>query len=429
MKLNRLVYLSVFLFCFSLFSQEDETAYKKKVLDAVEVESLFSYYDQKGDNAAVTGGEGTEKLSDATANLIVKLPINADDVLTVDVGISAYTSASSSNVNPLDGNANNPVSPFNASSGASRQDALIHFNGAYSHSSDDRNSIIGGNVYFATEFDYSSIGLGGNYTYLFNEKNTEISINGQVYFDKWNPQYPIELRDDFFDNRVTGNGTYSSNFTEFDKLNRNSYSISLGLSQILGKRLQGSVFADIVLQDGLLSTPHQRVYFGDVNDFFIDDFQLADDVEQLPNSRFKLPIGGRLNYYVNDVFVLRSYYRFYTDDWGITSHTANIEVPVKLNDKFTVYPNYRYYNQSSSDYFYAKEAAISSLEFYTSDYDLSKFDAHQYGVGFRYKDLLAKTKILGFGLKSMDLRGTMYNRSTGLDSFIISFGTVFVYSK
>jgi hypothetical protein len=41
------------------------------------------------------------KLSDIASN-VVAVPLNDDDVLTFDVGISAYTSASSSNINPYD---------------------------------------------------------------------------------------------------------------------------------------------------------------------------------------------------------------------------------------------------------------------------------------------------------------------------------------
>ena len=107
----------------------------------------------------------------------------------------------------------------------------------------------------------------------------------------------------------------------------------------------------------------QRIYFGDTENFFIEDFQLADDVERLPDSRFKIPIGARLNYYLSDRFVLRSYYRFYTDNWGIRSHTVNLEVPVKLSDKFTLYPSYRYYTQTEANYFYQKENALSTFDF------------------------------------------------------------------
>ncbi len=426
--MNRTQVLSISLLFFTAFgfTQSDATAYKKRVLETTEIDLLFSYYGQDGTNAAVTGGQGTEELTDATSSIVVSIPMNADDVLTVDVGISAYSSASSSNVNPFDGNIANPASPFSASSGASRSDVLAHFNPSYQHSSDDRNSVWSGNAYVASEYDYFSLGIGGGYTHLFNEKNTELSISGNVFFDKWNPQYPVELRNGFFDSRIVGNGTYSPNFEVFVDENRNSYSLSLGLSQVLGKRLQGSVFADVVLQNGLLSTPFQRVYFGDTESFFIEDFQLADDVERLPDTRLKIPIGARLNYYLGDRFVVRTYYRFYYDDWGITAHTLSLEIPIKLSDAFTLYPSYRYYTQQAADYFYAKETALSTFDLYTSDYDLSEFSAHQYGMGLRYKDIFTRAKLFGFGFKSVDLRLNKYDRSDGLDSFIISLGTTFV---
>tara|TARA_R110000868_G_scaffold14075_4_gene65731 strand:- start:9021 stop:10301 length:1281 start_codon:yes stop_codon:yes gene_type:complete len=409
------------------YSQDqNDTTYKKRVLETTEIDALFSYYGQDGTHAAVSGGDGTEELTDVTSSIIVRLPMNDDDVLSVDVGISAYSSASSSNVNPLDGNVNDRVSSYIASSGASQSDVLAHINPSYQHSSDDRNKIWNAGAYLSSEYDYFSVGFGGGYTQLFNEKNTELSASAKVYFDTWNPQYPIELRGNFFDDRISGNGTYSPNFTEFDNVNRNSYSLSLGLIQILSKRLQGSLFLDVVAQEGLLSTPFQRVYFSDANDFFIEDFQLADDVERLPDTRLKIPVGGRLNYYVNDIFVIRSYYRYYSDDWGITSHTASLEVPIKLSTTFTMYPTYRYYTQTAADYFYEKEAGVSTLDFYSSDYDLSAFDAHQYGLGLRYKDIFTSVKLLNFGLKTIDLRFSKYDRSDGLDSFIFSLGTTFV---
>jgi len=254
--------LSVVLFFLMVsvsWAQQNATSYKRRVLEASEVDLLFSYYSQDGQNAAVTGGEGTEELTDATSSIVLRMPMNEDDILTVDVGLSAYTSASSSNVNPLDGGLN--VSPFDASSGESRKDLLAYINPSYQHSSDDRNSIWSANAYFSSEYDYFSIGFEGSYTKLFNEKNTEITLSGNVFLDKWNAIYPIELRDGFFDDRIIGNGTYNPIFSEFDSENRNSYSLSLSFSQILSQKLQGALFMDMVSQNGLLSTPFQRVYF------------------------------------------------------------------------------------------------------------------------------------------------------------------------
>ena len=200
-------------------AQQENTTYKKRVLEAGELETLFSFYSQDGPNAAVTGGEGTEQLTDATSTLVLRMPLNEDDVLTVDAGISAYSSASSSNVNPYDGDGNADV--FDASSGASRNDLLAYFSPSYTHSSDDRNRIWSAKAYVSAEYDYFSVGFGGSYTYLFNERNTELSLGGQVYLDSWNPQYPIELRGGFI-GVVPG---YDPNFTPFENENRNSLEV------------------------------------------------------------------------------------------------------------------------------------------------------------------------------------------------------------
>ncbi|GAB4159111.1 MAG: DUF3570 domain-containing protein [Winogradskyella sp.] len=433
---NLVIFLSLFGF-FKLTAQIDQdssNSYKKRVLETTEIDFLSSYYTQDGDNAAVSGGTGTEELTDATATFVVSIPMNADDVLTIDAGVSAYTSASSSNINPFD---NGTASPFQASSGASSGDVWSNLTASYSHNSDNRNDVWSAKLSVSTEYDYFSIGFGGSYTKLFNEKNTELSISANVYLDTWNAIYPIELRPFgengnginnalFIQNTITGNQNYNPLFTEFKDESRNSYSVGFGLSQILHKNVQGSLSVDLVKQDGLLSTPFQRVYFSDVADSFIEDFQLADAIEQLPDTRFKVAIGGRLNWYLNESFTVRSFYRYYFDDWGINSHTASIEVPFKLSDKFTLYPSYRFYNQTAADYFYPYETALSSYDFYTSDFDLSKYSSNQFGFGISYTDIFTKAHVWKFGLKSVDLKYYKYDRNTTFGSSIITAGFKFV---
>ncbi len=407
--------------------------YKKRVLESTEVDFLTSYYNQDGDNAAVSGGIGTEELQDITGTFVISIPLNDDDVLTIDAGVSAYTSASSSNINPFD---DGRADPFQASSGASSSDVWTNFTGSYSHSSDDRNTIWSGKISVSSEFDYVSVGVGGSYSKLFNEKNTEISIHANVYLDTWHAIYPYELRpfadggnglnNALFSKNISGNSNYNPSFNEFNSEGRNSYSLGFGFSQILHKNIQGSLLLDFVKQQGLLSTPFQRVYFKDVEDSFIEDFQLADNVEQLPDSRFKVAVGGRLNAYLNETFVLRTFYRYYYDDWGITSHTASLEVPIKITSKFTLYPSFRFYNQTAADYFNPYQEALSTDEFYTSDYDLSEYSANQFGFGVSYTDIFTKTHIWKFGLKSIDLKFYQYDRNTTFSSNIITAGFKFV---
>jgi hypothetical protein len=417
------------------FAQEQDASqtYKKRVLENTEVDFLTSYYTQDGEKAAVSGGIGTEELTDITATIVVSIPLNDDDVLKIDAGASAYTSASSSNVDPFD---DNNANAFVASSGASESDLWANITGSYSHSSDDRNNVWSAKLAVSTEYDYFSLGFGGSYAKLFNEKNTEVSINANIYLDTWNTIYPRELRsfgsgnglsDALFSRyTITGNANYNPSFNEFDSKTRNSYALGLGFSQILSKNLQGSLAIDIIQQEGLLSTPFQRVYFSDVADSFIQDFHLADDVERLPDTRFKVAAGGRLNYYINETFVLRTFYRYYFDDWGVNSQTASLEVPIKISDKFTLYPSYRYYTQTVADYFAPYEAHVSTESFYTSDYDLSAYNSNQFSFGVNYTDIFSKFHIWKYGLKSVDLKLTQYDRNSSFSATMISAGIKFV---
>ena len=457
--------------------EKDTTvSFKKRVLESTEVDLLLSYYKQNGLNSAVSGGMGSEKLTDLASNIVISLPLNVDDVLTIDTGISAYTSASSSNINPFNSSgasggggddedrapvpASSPYgTPWLASSGASASDALLNVTANYSHSSDDRNFIWNTDVSFSNEYDYTSIGFGGGLAKLYNEKNTELSVKANVYLDQWRPIYPTELHEfSKFGSGFLNNGYFSgvpiynqsglvdsnylpSKFESISSVNRNSYSLSFSYSQILNKKLQLSLFFDVLRQEGLLSTPYHRIYFADKENYYIGKpefipvyettqnigvFRLADDIERLPSTRFKLPFGLRMNYYINEIFKVRAYYRYYTDDWSVKSHTVNLEVPIKLSDRFTVFPIYRYYTQNASKYFAPFETHVSSEKFYTSDYDLSKFNSNQYGCGISYVDLLTNAKVFIFGLKNIDFRYNHYQRSNNLNADIFTIGFKFI---
>jgi len=476
----------IFLFLllgFTVFSQEatDSIQFKKRVLESTEVDFLLSYYNQDGSKSAVSGGIGSEKLTDIATNIVVAMPLNDDAVLTVDIGISAYSSASSSNINPFNATgasggggddddddddrhafaaATAPYgTPWQASSGASKSDQLSAITVNYAHSSDSRNFIWNADVSFSNEYDYTSVGFGGGIAQLFNDKNTEISLKANVYLDQWRPIYPTELHEyskygsifltqGFFSGVtvMNQNGQATVNylpttFETINSVNRNSYSASVGLSQVLSKKLQISVFFDVLQQQGLLSTPYHRIYFADKANYYIGQaqyipeyesenntgvFKLADDIERLPDSRFKLPIGARLNYYISERFVLRTYYRYYSDNWDIQSHTASIELPIKVSDRFTIFPTYRYYTQTQSKYFAPYETHLSTEKYYTSDPDLATFDSNQFGFGVNYTDIFTGAKIWKFGLKNVDFRFNRYQRSDNLQANIATIGFKFV---
>jgi hypothetical protein len=360
-------------------------------LQPIDIDILSSYYQQDGNHSPVTGGIGTEYLTDVTPAIIVNVPLDSVSSLNVNFGMDFYTSASSDRVDPT------------TISSASSSDTRTHLNVGFSRRNNYRHVTKSITVGGSTEYDVQSISLGLSWRKGSKNENSELNLAGEYYYDSWTLVYPIELR---------------GGPSPLVKDNvRQSFNFSATLSQVVNKRMQVSVTGDLVYQAGLLSTPFHRVYFQD---------QALPNVEQLPDNRLKYPFGLRLNYYVNDYLTTRVFYRFYHDSWNLTANTFEVEVPVKIGPFFSVYPFYRYHTQTAADYFAPYKTHHIGEEFYTSDYDLSNFSSNKVGLGLRYSPLFG---LGSFGVpfssrktnfKSIDLRYANYWRSDGLKSFIIS---------
>ncbi len=378
-------------------AQSDSTSNRKLKID--EVNFITSYYHQDGNNSAVTGGIGSEKLDDFGNSIDLQLSRfdkkNNKHTFGVELGIDVYSSASSDKIDPT------------TISSASSKDVRISPSLNYLKENAKNNTALGGGVSFSQEFDYTSIGANVLFAKATKDKNREFSAKASVFLDTWSVILPVELRN------IETNFKYKQG----DNAPRNSYNLALGLSQVVNQRLQVSILTDIGYQTGLLGTAYQRVYFGDNGNNAYS--------EKLPDNRFKLPVGLRANYFLGDKFILRSFYRFYTDSWNLTAHTAELEIPYKITPFVSVAPFYRFYSQSGVDYFkpYKEHLLSDNSEFYTSDYDLSKFTSHLFGLNFR---MVSANGLMGVKkLNVVELRYSYYNRSTDLTSHLTTLALKF----
>lgn len=376
------------LSAFSQNSTTDSTAYKSRKLKLEEINFVSGYYHQNGNNSAVTGGIGTEKLTDFSNTIGLKLSKYDSrlrkHILDFELGVDNYTSASSDKID------------HNISS-ASLSDTRIYPSVAWRIQNEQKETTLGFNASFSNEYDYNSIGIGSSFTKASKNNNREFTAKVQAYFDQWSVIYPIELRnnngtrgDD--QNGITGNSP------------RNSFSAALTYSQVINQRLQVQLIAEPTYQNGLLATKYQRVYFTDG----------SLKAETLPDKRFKIPVGIRANYFLADRFILRSFYRYYQDDWGLKAHTIELETPIKITPFFSVSPFYRFYAQNAVPYFAPYAQHNPSEIYYTSDYDLSKFTSNYLGANFR---MVPQKGVFGFQhLNSLEVRYGHYMRSNGLNS-------------
>ncbi len=381
---------------FNAKAQENKSTETPKKLSLDEINLVSSYYHQNGDNSAVTGGIGSEKLTDISNSIDVVL-VKYDKKLrknkfTLDVGIDHYTSASSDMVD------------LNANSSASHGDTRIYPSLGWSRENETKGSTLMAGVSFSSEFDYQSIGANIGISQKTPNRMGEFTAKFQAFLDQVKLIAPVELRTGYVGN---------SEHENYGNSGRNTFALSLAYSQIVNKDFQWELMTDVVQQTGYLSLPFHRVYFNDG----------SVHQEALPDKRFKLPVGIRANYFLGDQFIVRAYYRFYTDDWGLKSNTISLETPVKISPFVSVSPFYRYYSQSAAKYFSPYQEHTAFDDFYTSNYDLSKFSSNFYGAGIRINP---KNGVFGVErLNMLEIRYGHYTKSIGMKSDIISLNLRF----
>jgi hypothetical protein len=374
---------------FNAKAQENTNNEQPKKLTFDEANLVSSYYKQDGNNSAVTGGTGTEKLTDISNTIDVTMvkydKKDRKNKFGFSVGIDHYTSASSDMID------------LKANSSASRSDNRIYPALSWSRENESKGTTLMAGVSTSFEYDYQSYGANIGFSKKTANRMGEFTAKFQAYLDQVKLIAPIELR--------TNDGYGTSG--------RNTFALSLAYSQIINQNFQIEILGDAVQQTGYLSLPFHRVYFNDN----------SVHQEALPDKRFKIPIGLRANYFLGDKVILRAYYRYYTDDWGLKSNTFSLETPVKISPFISVSPFYRYYSQTATKYFAPYQQHTAFDDFYTSNYDLSKFDSHFYGAGIR---ISPKNGLFGVErLNMLEIRYGHYTKSVGMKSDIISLNVRF----
>ncbi len=389
------------LSAFSQRTEADTTAYKSQKLKLEETNLVSGYYNQDGNHSAVTGGIGTQKLNDISNVIDLKFvkwnAANNKSSLNFELGVDHHTAASQA---------------FVSNSGASKLGGTRIYPSINWQVEKNNGLNFGFGASYSNEYNYHSYGLNFSVGKISRNKNTEINFKVQAFFDKVTLIEPSELIPKVIQNTVTTYTTASGNVitsgenshkAHIPTTPRNTFAASLTLSQVVNKNFQVALITDAVAQNSFLSLPFHRVYFQN---------QDSAKIENLPNTRFKLPLGIRLNYFLGDKIILRTYYRYYTDNWGIQSHTASLEVPYKISSFVSIAPFYRYYTQTASIYFAPYKEHLLSDKYYTSNYDLSAFNSQFFGVNLKITPKKGVFNIPFFN--TIELRYGRYTQTTGL---------------
>ena len=393
--MNRLIYWLWLITCpWLLTAQNTDSTFKKKALTSLDVKAFLSYYQQEGTHSAVTGGRGDEHLNVYHTGAAIEYGINSS-LIIFNASIDIITSPSTDKIDFV-------------KSSASEHDNHVQGQLGYQYQFKSKKMALGAAYSFGIESDYFSTGIHTWFNWNNSQKTRSFGISTDFFFDdlRWgrlsrstNNQpstliYPSELRG-----------------TDWLQLfHRNSYNLGLNFRQDVNRRLSMNFSLGATYQEGVLSTPFHRVYFSDT---------AVVRVELLPRHRIRLPLGVAANWFAHNQVVVKSYYRFYWDNFGILAQTLQVQTVVKPTNKISLYPFVRAYYQTASPYFKPYRQHEFSAPYRTSDYDYSEFATLKAGIGIGWYPDARMGKRSKYYFNNIVLRYSFLYRTDGLYAHVI----------
>ena len=213
----------------------------------------------------------------------------------------------------------------------------------------DRGTL-SGSAGVSVENDYLAINAGINGERQFNEKNTTVTAGIGGSFDQIEP-----VDTDLFPQRPT-------------KENKQTYNLSVGASQVLGRATTIQSSLKYQLSDGFLSDPYKLAFVANI-----------PETDERPDQRHQFSWLTRFRHHFARMDgTLHLDYKLGLDDWGINAHELELAWYQTLFERIRLIPSLRYYTQSQADFYAPFYIGPRSDGFRSSDYRLSPYGAFAY---------------------------------------------------
>jgi hypothetical protein len=312
-------------------------------------------------------------------------PLGRNMSLNVDANYESLSGASPWYTSrSLDGE---PIVNLSGASGISDRRTELSIGSSYYL----ENGSFGGNIGYSEEDDYRAIYFGFNTEKHYNNDLTTVSAGLSYSSDKVFP-------------------TDAALFNRVEEDDKQSSSLFVSVSQIINQVSSFQSALSFTEQSGFLSDPYK-----------LRDLR-PDDKTQIAwsNSYRRFFVSANAALHVN--------YRYYHDDFGISSHTSDLSWHQNLGRTFQIVPTLRYYNQSAAEFFTNVDDFLNPIsEYQSSDYRLSAFgavsggfsviaDMNSWKVTLTAERYLANDKYSAYDVSLPSTALVKYNRiSLGID--------------
>ncbi|MEZ5064481.1 MAG: DUF3570 domain-containing protein [bacterium] len=175
--------------------------------------------------------------------------------------------------------------------------------------------------------------------------------------------------------------------------------------------------AEVTRVEGLQHNPYRTVYVAG-----------AYEAELHPDTRLRQDIYLKVNQSLPNRASAKLDYKFYSDDWGITSHTLGGKLNQYVGSDVVVRYRYRYYLQTAADFWREEYTEPGGVDGYrTVDYRMGDFSAHLFGAKLSWD--LSENSLTSrwFRGTSFELQYERYFNSNNFSANIFETGLAFAF--
>lgn len=229
---------------------------------------------------------------------------------------------------------------------------------------------LGANV--SKEYDFLSTGGSAMLSRDFNDRNTTLTLGLSTEMDSIDPVGGVPIP--FAPMAPAGAPQPRMGGSE----SKSVVDGMLGVTQVINAKTLTQLNYSLSHSNGYLNDPYKVLSVVDPN----TGATLRNVYEDRPDTRSKHALYWLLRRHLQRDIVSGSY-RYFFDDWGIRSHTIDMNYHWKPSERWWLEPHVRFYSQSEADFYrlYLIDGIALPKEA-SADYRLASFNGFTFGFKF-----------------------------------------------
>lgn len=236
---------------------------------------------------------------------------------------------------------------------------------------------------YTEEREQVSLGMD----YLRGNTTMSISVTNSEESDFTAESFSFRVSQDMFGDLTTLTLAYSLGDDEVRRSDDDTFMreadrqfYSIGLTQIITRNLIMGLNIETITDEGYLNNPYRSVRYADST----NPVGYSYEPELYPNTRTSTAVGLRARYYLPYRAAIQGEYRFFTDTWGIVSHTGAISYTHPWGP-FTFTGKFRFYTQDQADFYNDLFPRSEATNFRGRDKELSQFISQNFRLQASYE--------------------------------------------